>query len=396
LRPYLLSSLGAWLYFVRPNGAVVVLAIAIYLFRIDRRMFAKYLVSGGVWLAVFFIYSYTQFRQLVPSYYKPSRLRLDLFPVAFAGNLVSPSRGVLIYVPLTAFVLYLLISYRQTLPSRKLALLSSIIILGHLILVSSFANQWGDWWGGASYGPRYLSDVVPWFAVLMMLGLGAFLASYKKENHAFLLRRKVELTAGAALLTLSILINARGALAVETWRWTQPVTDTQMRSLLWDWKHPQFMAGLQRPKPPVEVAPIPMGRRIHFGSWEVEKFLWYGWSDAEPGFRWTDGREAALVFSADKMSDLRFRIRAGAFVTGEQLVNQNVRILLNDTEIRTLQLQGFSIEIEVSPVTVQPGLNSLRIELPNATSPGSLGRSQDNRLLGIRVEWIEFLETRRT
>jgi hypothetical protein len=120
--------------------------------------------------------------------------------------------------------------------------------------------------------------------------------------------------------------------------------------------------------------------------------VWYGWSGIEPEFRWTDGKRAALVFALPRVEDMTLQIKAGPFVTGERLPKQLVGLSLNGHQLEWLELAGegmrqFSLLL---PKQMLSGSNVLTLELPQAASPGSLGVGDDSRLLGIRVEWIEF------
>jgi hypothetical protein len=381
IRPVLLGTLAAWLYFVRPNAAIVIVALLVYLAFKSSRLVISFLLTVVIWFSLFVFYSWLHFGTLVPTYFKPNRLRLDLFPTALAGNLISPSRGLFIYVPLALFALILVIRFWRQLRYQKLVILSLAIIGGHVILISSFANRWGDWWGGASYGPRYTSELVPWFVLLAVIAVDAM-----RQAQVRLTKLKI---IGGGLLTLSVFINARGALSPATWKWTQPVSDEQMRALLWDWRHPQFLAGLQLPPAPVQAPLVESGLRLEFGTPAVEKYLWYGWSGPEPGFRWTDGHEAAIVFRTNPSKQHKFRIRAAPFIGGS--VNaQKVTLTLNGERLREFELtagQEFELTIPASNLGTN---NVLTFQLPNAASPRSLGLSDDDRLLGLRVEWLEF------
>jgi hypothetical protein len=384
LRPVLLGSIAAWLYFIRPSASLVVVAIAIYLFLRQRRQLVPYLLTGMVWLALFVLYSWREFGTVLPSYYKPTRLRLDLFAIAFAGNLISPSRGLLVYVPILLFVLVLLLRFWSELKRNALVWLAIFVVSAHLLLVASFANRWGDWWGGASFGPRYLAELVPWFSLLAMFGIAAML----RRDSA----RRLAIGLGATLLAISIFINARGALSESTWKWTQPSTDEQMRAQLWDWRHPQFLAGMQRPALPVSIPVIEPPVRVDFASADVEKFLWYGWSVQEPGFRWTDGREAGIVFRLNGVRDINVRMRVAVFTVDGKLNQQQVIVTLNGQTVQTTQLTaGPARELEFRlPNASLKQNNVLTFRFPNAESPQSLGLSEDKRLLGLRVEWLEF------
>src|SRR6266404_5209611 len=112
LRPVLLATCLSWLYFVRPTFGTAIVAFALYVLLHHRRIFLPFATTGCIWLSAFLAYSEHHFGQLLPVYYQRTNLSYSpLFWEAIAGNLISPSRGLLIYVPLVAFVAYLSIRY---------------------------------------------------------------------------------------------------------------------------------------------------------------------------------------------------------------------------------------------------------------------------------------------
>jgi len=245
LRPVLLASLMAWLYFVRPTYAISIVAITVYLFIYHRRQFLWYAATGVIWLAGFIAYSRYYFGQWLPSYYLASRLTFDHFTEALAGNLISPARGLLIYVPVILFIFYLLVRYRKYLAHRKLVWLALCAISVHWIVISGFPH----WYGGHSYGPRLMTGIVPWLVLLCIFGLEAMLTA--RENQAKVQRLKswrIEHVLGGTLLLVSCIINGLGAASHATALWNmRPVNVDEQPSRIWDWRHPQFLAPWQKP-----------------------------------------------------------------------------------------------------------------------------------------------------
>ncbi|HVS80998.1 MAG TPA: hypothetical protein VHE60_04630 [Pyrinomonadaceae bacterium] len=240
IRPMLLATLLAWSYFVRPTNSLAVVAVTAYIFFFCRPLFIRYVAVGMAWLFAFIAYSWFHFGHALPSYYLVSRLDFHSFWIALAGNLISPSRGLLIFVPVIIFVIYLLTRYVRELPAPRLAILCLFIVVAHLIVVSGFS----PWWGGHCFGPRYTAGLVPWFALLGILAIRARLA-WREKNE--LKRRSVrwsaEIAFGATLLLISVGINARGAMNGATAVWNQkPVNVDEHPERVWDWKHPQFLA----------------------------------------------------------------------------------------------------------------------------------------------------------
>lgn len=411
INPLVMASLLAWLYFVRPIGSIVAGAMTIYILFFHRDLFVRYAITGILWLAGFIAYSLIHFERPLPSYYQAGRLRFDLLPVALAGNILSPSRGLFVYVPALLFVIYLVIRYRKHLPLNRLVGLSLAICGLHILFASMFANLWGDWWGGASFGPRYSTEIVPWFVLLTILGLkGRMMADEHFAAEAitpvdslpdarvsmFPARNRLlargEIVIGALLLGLSILVNARGATSWDTWKWSQPSTDQQLRALLWDWRHPQFLAGLQSPAPPVEFPLVQAPIVIDVTSPESGKYLWYGWSGPEKNLRWTDGKEASIVFSLNEARALLLEMKLAPFLSGSRLMQQNLTLKLNDQPLKSLTMSDGDMRIYSFslPKSLLKTRNVLAIELPDAASPASLNVGSDNRQLGISVESMRF------
>lgn len=240
LRPVRLATVLAWMYFVRPTYALPIAAIIIYVFVYRRNLFMPFALTGAAWFAAFVAYSQIHFDQPLPFYYRASRLKFDSFSDAFAGNLISPSRGLFTHVPALFFVAYLLLRYARELPHARLACVALGVIVLHLLVIAGFT----PWWGGHSFGPRYTTGLVPWFVLLAALGVKAMLVW--RERHAEAcgtLYERATLYVGALLLVLSVLINGRGGITPDTLRWNvHPQNIDEHPERVWDWRRPQVLA----------------------------------------------------------------------------------------------------------------------------------------------------------
>lgn len=389
LNAYWLATLLAWTYFVRPTNAVHILAVSVYVLVYHRRLFIPYALTGAAWFAGFVFYSWHNFGQLLPSYYQSSRLNFSVFWTALAGNLVSPARGLLVYVPVLLFVAYLLVRYWKHVRLQRLVVLSLAIIVGHLIAVSGFPH----WWGGHSYGPRFTTGLVPWLALLAILGVEASL-KWRHERQASQSKQtgwRAQLIAGALLLFVSMFIHARGAMSHETWLWnTRPIGVDERPERLWDWREPQFLAGwVSSPLP--QSYPLVAGY-IDFSTPDADKYLWYGWADKEERFRWTDGKEATIVFGLDPVTDMRLAMKLGPFLSKPRLSEQRVHMILNGQQIETLVLKEEKADEYklLLPKTLLREKNLLTFRLPDASSPRASGLGDDPRQLGIAMYWIQL------
>jgi hypothetical protein len=240
-RPVLLATLLAWSGFVRPMAAPTLLIVGAYILFALKSYWARilYVATGLLWatllggIMLFFV------GHLLAPVYDPGLLAVNGSVNRLIGILFSPSRGLLVYIPVVIVPLYLSARYWQHLPQRRLALLALAAIFATSMTLASCRI----WWGGWSYGPRDLVETVPWFALLAILGIRAFLDDSRVPTP----RRTIAISAAALLLILSVITNAPGALSPSAGWWNaRPDIDTHPERL-WDWGHPQFLAWLQHP-----------------------------------------------------------------------------------------------------------------------------------------------------
>jgi hypothetical protein len=386
--PILLATLLSWAYFVRPTANVAIIAITVYIFIRYRRLFLPFAVTGAIWLAGFVAYSLHLYGKPLPSYYAANRLTFTVVLPALLGHLVSPSRGLFIYVPVLCFVAYLLIRYRRYVRRWSLVGLALCVMISHLIIISGFVH----WWGGFCYGARLTTDLVPWFVLLAILGVEAML-SWRKQQPAIssLLAWNIQMAVGVLLLAASVFINARGAFARETETWNvYPVDVDQKPAKLWSWREPQLLAGLVRPPLPANFPRFE--DRIDFSSPESWKYIWYGWSAPERETRWTEGKEATLVFGLDMVSAKTLEIKMAPFLVAKKHNQQRLNLVVNGRQLQNLSLtvneeQVYKVAL---PREALQQKNILRLGLPDAVSPKSMKVNDDIRVLGVAVAWMRL------
>jgi hypothetical protein len=135
------------------------------------------------------------------------------------------------------------------------------------------------------------------------------------------------------------------------------------------------------------------GATLNFNSVEAIPFLWYGWSGIEPYSRWSSKGTAAVVFSVETVArDRLLLVRMSPFLAPGKLDAQRVRVGINGKIIETLTLTDDEPKLYrvVVPRAALGEKNILTFELPDAASPASLNLSDEERLLGINVQWIKL------
>jgi hypothetical protein len=191
-------------------------------------------LTGLTWFAGFVCYSWLTFGKLIPDYYLDSRADIGNLK-NLPAVLFSPSRGLFVFIPIFAFVLYLVVRYWGMLKYKRLVVLALSMVILQVLMVS----VWPIWWGGSSYGPRLIADALPWMALLTILGLAA-----RASDTGRVLLGKTETAIALVLLVLSIVINGRGALSDAPSDWNRDFDIDRHPERLKDWSNPQFMAGI--------------------------------------------------------------------------------------------------------------------------------------------------------
>jgi hypothetical protein len=147
--------------------------------------------------------------------------------VGAAGMLISPNRGLFVFSPIALVAILgipALVRRHPTLGAGW-ALIAALV---QFLVYSCYSV----WWGGFSYGPRYVLDVVvlltPAAAVALMTSLSS----------------KSARTVTAVALAWSIVVAATDVFRANTWN-ARPLNVDQHHERLWDWRDLQIVRGWQ-------------------------------------------------------------------------------------------------------------------------------------------------------
>lgn len=377
-------------FFCRPSTGFFALAVLIYLLgEPDRRIRVVAgvgLMGIGLALAV---------PSIVPlpwmaAHYSPARLRFT-YPVGAGlyGVLLSPSRGLFVFSPLLALVVAGSSRYARDLWRHRVFRLCVVWVAIHTLAV---ATNEGKWWGGHSFGPRMLIDVVPAFVVVTCL-----VWRHLRCEAARPTRRR--LAAAYVLLgVVSIAVHSgQGLFNPATRLWNINPDIDRDPALALDWRYPQFLASpamLEARLDDYEARMVErrrgslptyvLGTPIEHDAEEVVFAHWYA---AEPGWRWTRGDRAVIIvhlpiIDPDKLHVLQ--VRAGS------LGDQQVAVRVNGTPVASFRMVGFepSWHLAAVPGGVLESTAENTIEL-GVGAPGST--PDDPRALGVALRQLRLV-----
>jgi hypothetical protein len=224
-------------FFVRPTNAVPVVVIGAYLLVRSGWKKVLWMLPGALMPTIGFVWmNLDMYGTILAPFFLPVRensTSLELHSaigLALVSNLFSPARGLFVFMP---FFLFLLIPgvWREPMPDRfrEVRPWFCALVAAHMVLVATHS----DWWGGYTYGPRYLSDVFPYLMILWAPALKW--AKTHRVRQALL----------AATLAVAVFIQFRGATSIQAQEWnSRPVSVNIDQGRLWDWKDPPFLRGL--------------------------------------------------------------------------------------------------------------------------------------------------------
>jgi hypothetical protein len=243
-KPGLVALAGipvAFAYVIRPTNALLAMVISIYVLARYPRQFLAYLACALPIAAGFFAYSLSNFGAWRSSYYSlrpplPNSINgARAFLTVLAGNLISPSRGLLIFTPLFTFSIVGMVRATRCPRMRRLSIALIAIVVLHWIVISSYVDFW---WAGHSYGPRLFTDLTPIFVFFLI----PVLLPWQQAGPWHWSASRALFT---VLLAASIFVHARGAWSYKVWFWNQsPVNVDLQPERVWSWRDPQFLRGL--------------------------------------------------------------------------------------------------------------------------------------------------------
>jgi len=164
-------------------------------------------------------------------------------PGGLAGLLLNPSRGLFVHSPILLLACagaYKV--WRRPIGPTERAL--SAVLMGRVAVVSILATtlvyaKFSVWWGGHGFGAKYLTDVLPFFALLVPFGYGDGVWLGVRDDAADRPRlRPATIRWVAALFVLSVTIQVIGATShPSSWLLSK---DPPYYERLWDWRYNQI------------------------------------------------------------------------------------------------------------------------------------------------------------
>ncbi len=213
---------------IRLSNAMFLAIVAVYVLRSRWSAALKVVFAGcaAVPVGMLLVYNFTIFGSAGGSYPTGWLLHGNLL-AGLAGLLVSPSRGLLVFCPVFLFSavgVYLWLRGWRT-PHTEIYPICLLVAAAQMLLIARSRL----WYGGFSYGPRLLADVMPCLVILLIPAMRLI-----EESRAWKL-------AFAGALAWSILVQGIGAFCYPNGHWDAlPQSVDARQERLWDWRDNQI------------------------------------------------------------------------------------------------------------------------------------------------------------
>jgi hypothetical protein len=226
----------AFAFLNRPTAVVPIIVISGYVAIYHRQWLIRYLCWAALIAIPWLAYNFSVYGGPFPNYYLHNYSGQRDFVHGLLANLVSPSRGLLVFSPvLILSVSGFVLAMRQR-EQRALFLAYGLIVVLMLAIVAGAPI----WWAGASFGPRFTADLLPFLGFFTAFNFAYFATLGRRERAAC-----VSIT--AAMAVISFLMHSQGATRSGPMAWNAvPNSIDEHPERAWDWRDPQFLRGVFR------------------------------------------------------------------------------------------------------------------------------------------------------
>jgi hypothetical protein len=298
------------------------------------------------------------------------------FLTGLEGVLFSPTRGLLVYFPLTLFaIIGLAKAFRQGAAHRTIYLTFFVFIAAGIVSVS----KWAMWWGGGSYGPRLLAEIQPF---LLLASIPVCTTFFEKPGMGF------GMFSFFILFAWSSGTQLLWAYFPSDWNASPKAVD-QATGRLWDWgdnpmsrsirliqptlqqRGPLFML-----LPPKEVGSLTGPRSMLVAANGKEATLsfgseWYGLESGKYGlesWRWSPGPATVTI-----QNPHLFAVEARLDFSISSLDRRTLSVVLGGRGLWQGMLTPQTIDVSIPTLYLEPGDNTSKKKFPEG-SPSSLTR----------------------
>jgi len=299
--------------FNRLADIILLLPIFFYILKLNQKnIFLYYFCFMMLSSAPFILYNFYYFENLFGGYgYLLSYFSFNSkTAITFIGLLMSPSRGLFVYTPIIFLSLFgfLKIGKIQNKNIKLFLFIFGPCVILQILLYSCFRV----WWAGWSYGPRFLTGMLPILIIFLSLHLDEYINFNRLDT-----KKVLSISLILVLLLSSIFVQIVGVFYYPNGGWDGNPNIDLHPERLWDWKDTQIMRTFHAGP----IIPQPLNTFYIIGtSKNIEDIInngirlgtvWQGlesWNDVPT--RWMENNGSIKVYSqTEKDATIYFNIQ---------------------------------------------------------------------------------------
>jgi len=374
-------------YLARPTTALLVPVVLLYLIFTRKRSVFFFVGLGSLCLGGYILWSMAVFGEPFPPYYASSRLSMDTFSLAIAGQLISPNRGLFVFVPFVFFSIAGMYKAIKDPNSDLIFKLLPLFVAAYAVVIAMFPH----WWGGGSYGPRLYSDLMPIFVIYLYWVIKTF----QKDDNKYWSYIFTFVVLICALIQSFAVIDP--SQSVHSWN-GYPMNVDENPGRIWDWSDMQILRiipGLSRvesERPEHILNSKNINDNIFISNQQSSVISIYeGWHgledwDGTPA-RWMENDATLMIYSNDnRVVDLSFN--AVSFYRP-----RSVEICVNDLLQMEAEVPSDRfVTTRLPGVSLKEGANIVRFHVPEGCErPADIKElnNPDSRCLSVAVRDIK-------
>jgi hypothetical protein len=241
--PFLAGVALAAAVTMRPTNAVaLVLGTILVLWKTPARARGAYVMGVFAVFLPWALITVHYYGSPLQPYDQASKLGLtSTFFESVAAQFVSPSRGLLVFSPIVLVAIAGAVIAWKRKATTPLEILCAVAVPCYVGAIALFPV----WWAGTSFGPRFMTETLPFIFVLSLPFVDWIIAWRSEKPARRPLSYRIVVAGAVVLLACSVLINAQGGVLRSSICWNLKAHDVesvdQNPARVWSWNDPQVV-----------------------------------------------------------------------------------------------------------------------------------------------------------
>lgn len=326
-----LGIISGFFVFNRPSDSIILIPIILYILHLKTNKILFFFGSMSISSIPFIYYNLYYMGSLFGNYSNQlSKFNLDSeILYNFLGMIISPNRGILFYTPILILSIFGFFEVSR-ITNKKIKtffIVSGFAVIIQIILYSSFKI----WWAGWSYGPRFLTGILPICIIFLALYLNTYTYPNKFDKKKILLFGFI-----LVILIWSFFVQIVGAFYFPGGNWDGDPNIDEHPERLWNLEDTQIMrafhAGLAPPMIILNIKSLTDNAYL-IESRNISISGWYGinyWNNKPRRWMENNGtirtyaseeKTVAIIFNAVSFSKPRL---LEVYINNEKVFQKNI------------------------------------------------------------------------